>query len=352
MKLRILCALLAVCLLCALLPSCGKTDEIQLNKYSDYSFDYFDTVTTITGYAESQAIFDEIAYDAMEMLEEYHRLYDIYGRYDGMENLCTVNELVNSEHRTVVVDRRIIDLLLYAREMYDKTGGMVNVAMGSVLKLWHDYRTVGMDDPVGASLPPQMQLEQAAKHTDITKMVIDEKNGTVTLTDPQMLLDVGAIAKGYATEQVAKWLESQGISHFLLNVGGNVRAVGNKPDGTPWTVGLEHPDDEVEDYLAYLSLTDEALVTSGSYQRYYIVEGKRYHHIIHPDTLMPAEGLQAVSILCHDSGLGDALSTALFCMSVEDGKALIATLDGVEASWMTADGTHIVSDGWDAYVKK
>ena len=106
------------------------------------------------------------------------------------------------------------------------------------------------------------------------------------------------------------------------------------------------------DKLAYLSLTDEALVTSGSYQRYYIVAGKRYHHIIHPDTLMPAEGLKAVSVICPHSGMGDALSTALFCMSVEEGKALIATMEGVEASWMTADGTHIVSDGWNAYVKK
>ena len=351
MKRRISCALLAVCLLCALLPSCGRTQP-QLNKYSAHSFDYFDTVTTITAYAESQEAFDSVADKALAMLGEYHRLYDIYHRYDGMENLCTINDVTDGAHRTVKVDHRIIDLLLYAREMHDKTGGMVNVAMGSVLKLWHDYRTIGRDDPAEASLPPMEKLQEAAKHTDITKMVIDEENATVTLTDPQMRLDVGAIAKGYAVEQVAEWMDKQEIYSGLINVGGNVRATGEKPDGTPWTAGLEHPDDEVEDYLAYLSLTDEALVTSGSYQRYYIVAGKRYHHIIHPDTLMPAEGLQAVSVICPHSGMGDALSTALFCMSVEEGKALIATMEGVEASWMTADGTHVVSDGWNAYVKK
>ena len=196
------------------------------------------------------------------------------------------------------------------------------------------------------------KLQEAAKHTDITKMVIDVANSTVTLTDPQMRLDVGAIAKGYATEQVAQWMESQEVSGWLLNVGGNVRAVGQKPDGTPWTVGLENPDDDAEDYLAYLNLPDEALVTSDSYQRYYIVGGKRYHHIIHPDTLMPAEGYLAVSILCPNSGMGDALSTALFCMSIEEGQALIATLDGVEASWVTSDGVQTVSDGWNAYVKQ
>lgn len=351
MKQRIVCALLAVCLLCALLPSCGES-EPQLNKYSAYSFDWFDTQSVITGYAESQESFDAVANEALALLGEYHRLYDIYHRYDGIENLCTVNDLTDGTHSTVTVDQRIIDLLTYAREMHDKTGGMVNVAMGSVLKLWHDYRTVGMGDVVNASLPPMDKLTEAAEHTDIEKMVIDEENRTVTLTDPAMRLDVGAIAKGYATEQVARWLEAQGVTGWLLNVGGNVRAVGEKPDGSPWTVGLENPQDTEADYLAYLSLTNEALVTSGSYQRYYIVDGKSYHHIIHPDTLMPAEGYLAVSVICPDSGMGDALSTALFCMSIEDGKALIASLEGVAVSWMTADGVQTVSDHWDAYVKK
>ena len=186
---------------------------------------------------------------------------------------------------------------------------------------------------------------------DFDSIVIDEAASTVWIRDPETSVDVGAIAKGYATEQVAKWLEKQDIYCALLNVGGNVRAAGKKPDGTPWTVGLENPQDVETDYLAYLSLANEALVTSGSYQRYYIVDGKSYHHIIHPDTLMPAEGYLAVSVVCHDSGLGDALSTALFCMSIEEGKALVATLDGVAVSWVTSDGKQTVSDGWNNYVK-
>ena len=323
-----------------------------MDKFSAYSFEWFDTATTIVGYAESQEAFDVIADETLALLGEYHRLYTIYNRYEGMENLCTVNELVDGAHRTVTVDRRIIDLLLYAREMHDVTGGMTNVAMGSVLKIWHDYRQRGTDHPEEAKLPPMDKLQEAAQHTDITKMVIDEAACTVTLTDPEMRLDVGAIAKGYATEQVAKWLEAHDVTGWLLNVGGNVRAIGNKPDGTPWTVGLEHPDTETADYLAYLNLTDEALVTSGSYQRYYIVDGKSYHHIIHPDTLMPADRYLSVSVVCPDSGMGDALSTALFCMSLEDGMALVASLDGVEASWMTADQKQTVSDGWNTYVKQ
>lgn len=352
MKRRILCAVLALCLLCAFLPSCGENNNSQLNKYSTYSFDWFDTATTIVGYAESQEEFDAIADQVLATLGEYHRLYDIYRRYEGMENLCTVNELTDGAHRTVKVDRRIIDLLLYAREMHDKTGGMTNIAMGSVLKWWHDYRTLGMDDPANAAVPSMDVLTEAAGHTDIQKMVIDETASTVTLTDPAMRLDVGAIAKGYATEQVAKWLEEQGVSGWMLNVGGNVRAVGGKPDGTPWTVGLENPDKDAEDYLAYLSLTNEALVTSGSYQRYYVVDGKAYHHIIHPDTLMPAEGFLSVSVICPDAGMADALSTALFCLSVADGKTLIDSLDSVEALWVTSDGAQTASDGWNRYVKQ
>ena len=349
--------LIAFCLCATLVlgcSACGTTNpkNPEYTKYSAYAFDYFDTATVITGYAESQEAFDSIANEALALLGEYHQLYNIYLRYDGVTNLCTVNELKDGKHNTVTVDQKIIDMLLFAREMYDKTGGMTNVAMGSVLKLWHDYRTLGMDDPSDASLPPMDKLTEASQHVDITNMVIDEQNRTVTLTDPKMRLDVGAVAKGYATEQVARWLEAQGVSGWLLNVGGNVRAVGKKPDGSLWMAGLENPDEDAKDYLAYLQLESEALVTSGSYQRYYIVDGKSYHHIIHPDTLMPSEGYLSVSVICPDSGMGDALSTALFCMPLEDGKALVESMEGVEALWLTTDGVQTTTSGWHKYVKK
>ena len=321
---------------CIFLSSCGKTKE----KYSEYSFDYFDTVTTITGYAESKEEFDEISAWVIAELGEYHRLFDIYKRYEGMENLCTVNELEDGSHRTVKVDARIIEMLEYAKEMYEKTGGKVNVAMGSVLSIWHDYRIEGIDKPWAAQLPPIDKLEKAAEHTDINAIVIDRENGTVTITDPEVKLDVGAIAKGYAVEMVARKLEKKGITGYMLNVGGNVRAVGARGDGTLWTVGVENPlQDGGRDYVAYLKLSHESLVTSGSYQRYYVVDGKRYHHIIDPETLMPSEGFLSVSILCESSAMGDALSTALFCMDVERGKALIASVEGAEAMWVLPDGS-------------
>lgn len=343
-----ICAVAAACLLLmGGMTACGKTPE----KYSTHSFDYFDTVTTITGYASSQEEFDGVAADVLALLQEYHQLYTIYHRYEGLENLCTINELVDGAHPTVTVDQRIIDLLLYAKEMHTLTKGRVNVAMGSVLKLWHDHRAVGMDDPAAATLPPMDALTAAAAHTDIHQLVIDPDNRTVTLTDPLMRLDVGAIAKGYAVERVARSLEERGISGYVLNVGGNVRTIGPKGDGTPWTVGVENPTDTAGEYLAYLALDHEALVTSGSYQRYYVVEGKRYHHIIHPDTRMPADTFLSVSVVCPDSGMADALSTALFCMTLAEGQALVESLPEVEAHWVAADGTRTASHGWEHYVK-
>ena len=312
--------------------------------------DYFDTVISITGYEYTQEDFDAVSKEALDLLGEYHKLYTIYHRFDGLENLCTINELVDGEHRTVTVDHRIIDLLIYAKEMYTLTDGIMNIAMGSVLSLWHDYRTIGMDNPTEASLPPMNKLLSAAEHTDIEKMVIDEENCTVTLTDPLMKLDVGAIAKGYATERVALHLEQKGVTGYVLNVGGNVRTIGAKADGDNWTIGIENPDGE--EYLAYLSLKGQSVVTSGSYQRFYYVDGKAYHHIIHPDTLMPAENFTSVSIVCNNSGLGDALSTALFCLSYEQGKTLIETISDAEAMWVTKDGNTTYSSGWKNFEKQ
>lgn len=346
MKSKLLCVSLSICLLLGGLglSACSP----KPSSYSAHTFDYFDTVTTVTGYAESREAFDEIANGVLAELREYHRLFTIYHRFDGLENLCTVNELVDGSHRTVRVDRRIIDLLLYAKEMHERTGGRVNIAMGSVLSIWHDYRTLGMSDPASAELPPMEALREAARHTSMESLIIDEENCTVHISDPAMTLDVGAIAKGYAVEMAARTLEARGISGYVINVGGNVRTVGVKGDGAPWVAGIENPFEEAEEpYIAYLHLVGESLVTSGSYQRYYLVDGKPYHHIIDPETLMPAVGFTSVSVLTKSSADGDALSTALFCMTYEEGVALVNALPDTEAVWVLPDGTQLYSQGFE-----
>ena len=331
------------------LPSCQKKPE----RYTDYCFDYFDTATTIIGYAKSREAFDEVAAFVKGELSEYHRLYTIYHRYEDLENLCTINELSGGTHRTVKVDERIIDMLEFSRDAYDLTHGKVNIAMGSVLSIWHDYRETGSDEPWNATLPPMERLQEAALHTDIASLVIDRENLTVTLTDKDARLDVGAIAKGYAVEMIARSLEEKGVSGYVLNVGGNVRTVGPKPDGEGWTVGIEDPQKKSESgYLEYLTLSSHALVTSGSYQRYYTVDGVDYHHIIDPDTLMPAGYFLSVSVVCPSSAMGDALSTALFCMPLEEGLSLVESLSDTEAMWVDKDGARHYSSGFDKFIKK
>lgn len=335
----------AAVVLCALLCGCAAApagEEGGQKRYEASFLTLFDTVTTMVGYADSQETFTTQAQQIHDELLEYHQLYDIYNDYDGMNNLKTVND--NAGIAPVEVDARILDMLEFSKELYEETGGRVNVAMGGVLSLWHDAREAGIEDPANAYLPDQDALEEAARHADWSNVVIDEEAGTVYLTDPDMSLDVGAIAKGYAVERVCETAPAG----MLISVGGNVRATGPKPDGSPWVVGIENPDGG--DFLHTLYVEDSSVVTSGDYQRYYLVDGQRYHHIIDPDTLYPATRWRSVSILCADSGIADGLSTALFTLSQEDGQKLLDAFDA-EALWMTQDGELLYSPGFQAMVR-
>jgi thiamine biosynthesis lipoprotein len=345
-------ALLLVLTLMINLTACSPKPQ----RYQAQFLELFDTVTTIIGYAPSEAEFTKFAQFVYDNLMEYHELYDIYHDYEGINNIKTINE--NAGAAPVKVDRKIIDLLLFAKEAYEWSGGKVNVAFGAVLSLWHDYREAGIEEPLQAQLPPMELLKERAEHTDITKLIIDEEASTVYLEDPEMRLDVGAIAKGYATERVVKQATEEGYHNALLSVGGNVRAIGSKElkltedkakAAVAWSVGIQNPDLESEEqYLEILSLTDLSLVSSGDYERYYTVDGKRYHHIIDPVTLMPTEYFTAVSIVTEDSGLADALSTAIFNLSYKDGLKLIEALPDTEALWVYRDGTKKYSSGFEA----
>ncbi len=329
--------------------SCNK--KTTKTKYNANYFDYFDTVTVITGYTETKEEFDGICIEIEKRLKEYHQLFTIYNRYEGVNNLVTINDVENGQHNVVEVDEKIIDMLVFSKEMYEKTNGKVNIAMGSVLKIWHVYRNDGLDDPQNATLPKIEKLKEAAKHTDINDIVIDEENNTVFLSDPEMFLDVGAVAKGYAVERVAEYLETNGITSFIINIGGNVRTVGLNGENEPFKVGIENPDKEDEEtpYIEFLELESKAVVTSGCYQRFYTVNGVNYHHIIDPETLMPGENFMSVSVITKDSGLGDIFSTALFLMSFDEGKKLIEETDGIEAMWVLPNGEILYSSGFEGY---
>lgn len=321
---RILALLLAI----FLLSGCGVFQNQQ--QYNATYLDVFDTVTTIVGRAKSQEAFSSAAKEIHDALLEYHRLFDIYHDYDGLVNLKTVNEQAGIAPLTV--DDRIIQLLLECKRIAEFTDGKVNAAMGSVLKLWHQARTDSLNDPENAYLPDQTALEEAAKHMDFNCVVIDEAKSTVFFTDPLVQLDVGAIAKGWAMEQVAK-TAPEGL---LISVGGSVRATGAKDEsGTAWKVGVQNPDGD--GYLRTVSITDGCIATSGDYQRTYTVGDKAYHHIIDPDTLYPSQLWRSVTVYCADAGMADALTTALFLLSMDEGQSLLDQFDA-QALWVDTSG--------------
>ena len=320
-----------------LLSGCGT----GMQRYEATYWDVFDTVTTVTGYAAGQAEFDAAAREIHDALLEYHRLYNIYESYDGLRNLKTVNDQAGIG--PVPVDERILSLLQFAQTAWTETGSRVNAAMGSVLAHWHDAREQALEDPDRAALPDRSALEEAALHTDLSALELDLEAGTAFLTDPDMALDVGALAKGYAVEQVA----AAAPDHFLISVGGNVCATGPKPDGTPWTVAVENPDGG--DFLKLLYAEDRSVVTSGDYQRYFELDGVRYHHIIDPDTLEPAAYWRSVTVVAESSAAADCLSTALFTLPQAEGQQLLDQW-GAEALWIGRDGAQVMSPGFSAYL--
>ncbi len=321
-------------------------------KFKAYYFDYFDTATTIVGWESSQKEFDATCEIIKAELEYYHKQYTIYNSYEGVNNICALNKKENGVHKELVVDKSIIDLIIYCKQLYTQTDGKLNIAMGSVLSIWHSYRNQGMNNPMEAKLPPMDKLKEASVYTDIEKVIVNEAEQTVFISEPEMTLDVGAIAKGYAVERVAEALIEKGVTGYVLNVGGNVRAIGDS-NGEPWQVGIENPDTGSEEaYIELLDLTDKSLVTSGNYQRFFVVDGKNYHHIIDPDTLMPCDKFMSVSVITTDSGYADALSTTLFLMDYEDGLQLIEATEDTEAMWVLPDGSKKYSSGFLNYTSK
>ena len=294
---RSICLILLVSII---LSGCAVFQSAPEQKQYNATFlNLFDTVTTIVGKAESEAAFQEKAQSIHDALLRYHQLFDIYNEYEGLVNLKTINDQAGIA--PVTVDKELIELLLDCKEFYSATNGKVNAAMGSVLNLWHEARNDSIDDPVNAYLPDKTALENASTHINFDTVIIKESASTVFISDPQTRLDVGAIAKGWAVQKVAE-TAPKGL---LITVGGNVCATGPKDDtGTPWVVGIQDPNGG-DEYLHTIYVTGGSVVTSGDYQRYFVVDGKPYHHIIDPNTLNPTTYWRSVTIVCPDSALAD-----------------------------------------------
>ena len=360
MKLKKLVLSLLSLSMMMIMTGCSKKYELM----SHYITGPFDTITTYMSYVSSEDEFNEQCDYIEEQLNYYDQLFDKYNTYNGMNNLKTIND--NAGKKAIEVDQPLIDLLNLSIERNRKISSKVNIAFGSVINIWHDYREEAESHDGVGTVPSDEELENANQHTSIDSIEIDEKKKTVYINDALVSIDVGATAKGYAIELIKDGLIEMGVDNFLLSGGGNVASHGQRKiqkEGEfylddcadKFCVGIESPqdgnyaasaDDPDSENEAVLVVQGESIVTSGDYQRFYQdVNGVRYHHLIDPETLYPAVHFRSVSIITEDSGLADFLSSAVFLMEYEEGLKLVNSLDGVEAIWLLEDGKIKMSDG-------
>lgn len=351
-KKRIISLALAVVLALSVFTGCEA--KPKQTKFNGTIWDSFDTIISIVSYHETEAQFEDFMATARERYSHYHKLFDIYNNYPGMVNAKVIND--NAGIQPVEVEKELFDLVKFSMEWYEKTDGKVNIAMGSVLRIWHDVRDYAeWNSP--AILPDMAKLEEANNHTSIENIVLDEKNMTVYITDPKASIDLGAIAKGYATELICDELGEK-YSNFAISAGGNVKVNGHPQDGRKrWGIGIQNPvvDENYQMVGGNLDLAflygQQSLVCSGGYQRFFVHEGQRYHHLIDPETLFPKNTYDGVSILCEDSGVADALSTAVFMMEPQEALDFIDTIEDAECILVLEDGTTFMTEGFKAYLE-
>lgn len=343
-------------LLALLIPAgCSPASDNDYYRYTETYYDAFDTLVQVVAYAEDETQFREQIAVFHNRLLELHKLYDIYNTYEGINNIKTIND--HAGIKPVKVEQEVIDLILYARQWSERTGGAFNIALGPVLKIWHSYREEALYEPASAKLPPLEMLQQAAQFGDMQQVVVDEELMTVYLPDRRMSLDVGALAKGYALELAAAEIEAAGLHSAIISAGGNIRTIGSPLDGERdrWGIGVQDPDASIvggsEKLLDVIYLKDGSVDTSGDYQRYYVVNEELIHHLIDPQTLMPATHYRAVTVITNDSAFADLMSTALFLIPYAESLALAEQYDNLEAMWIMPGGEIRTTSGMQHYLK-
>lgn len=320
---KFLTLLLALCMGC-------KT-SINYTQKQMYSFDSgFDTVIAYIEWVEDgDTQYRENANKTFEKFSYYNELFDSFHDYENINNIKTIND--NAGIKAVSVNQEVIDMLLEAKYFYDISYGKIDVTAGKMISLWHDAREIGMELNTHGEygeVPNRVELEESIKHKGWDKIIVDDENNTVFITDPYVSLDVGSVAKGYATQRVAEYLVTENVKNAVIDAGGNLKALSGKYNGKDWITGIRNPNNpslSPDDSLLTIQYSgDKSAVTSGDYERAFIAnDGKSYSHIIDPDTTYPADKYRSVTIITTDAGVADCLSTALFCLDYEDGLKVI-----------------------------
>lgn len=275
-------------------------EKAESNEESSKDIFAMDTYMTVTAYgAKAQEAVDEAE-------AEIQRLDELLSTGNEESEIAQLNQNKSatlSEDAGYLVER--------ALELNKETDGAFDIAIYPVMEAW-GFPTQNYQVPTADT------LESLLKLADASQIIYDENSRKISFGREGMKIDLGGIAKGYTSSRIMDIYKENNISSGLVNLGGNVQALGTKPDGSKWRVAVQSPDD-TEDYLGILSVEDKAVITSGGYERYFEQDGKTYHHIINPKTGYPAEnGLTSVTVVSEDGTLADGLSTSLFIMGKEE----------------------------------
>ena len=292
---------------------------------------YLDTVITLTAYVDDP----QILQDAMAECARYEQL--LSRTVEGSD----VWRINHAGGESVEVSADTAAIIRCAQAVSEKSGGAFDITIAPASTLW-DFESGDN------TLPDADVLAEAVQHVDYTKLQLD---GNIVTLPAGMMIDLGAIAKGYIADQVKDYLSGRGVEHAILSFGGNVVAIGTKPDGSPWKVGIQDIDKPTGEAMLVSRNEGRSAVTSGIYERGFDLDGVRYHHLLSPDTGWPVQNeLASVTIFSDSSMIGDALSTTAFVMGTEDGLELIESLEGVEAVFIRRDRNVIYSSGAEAYI--
>jgi len=278
-----------------------------------------------------------------EVLVEMERLEALLSAHIEGSDVYRIN---NAATERVYVSQETIDVLLVAKEAYERTGGAFDVTIGQVLRVWG----FGTDT---RQVPSAQELESAMSGVGFDKVLFDPVQKWVRLTHPATRLDFGGVAKGYIVDRAVELFAARGVKHAVVDAGGDVRIRGGRPHTQRWRparlakVGVQHPGDR-EKLVAVVSVMDAAVLTSGDYERYFVADGIRYTHIIDPRTGLPVRGLSSVTVVTEKAAVADAIATAVMVLGKDEGLALIEAWPGVRGLLITAGGEIIMSSGMAA----
>jgi len=254
--------------------------------------------------------------------EEMNRLDQLMSVWKRGSDVVRINEAAGADG--VVVAKATLDVIAFARRFSEATGGKFDVTFGALSGLWkfdHDQ-----DDRI----PAPEAVAKRLPFIDYTKILVDEQLGTVRLAQAGMRMHLGGVGKGYAVDRAVAILRKAGLRNFMVQSGGDLYVSGKKGDRN-WRVGIRDPRGPATSYFAGAEITNATFSTSGDYERFFVEDGVRYHHIIDPDTGQPARHCRSVTIMAKDAITADVLSTSVFLVGVEAGLALVESTDGAGA---------------------